>query len=732
MVALALDTARRWPIILLALICALVGMHYVLKVLPPQYKASVQLLIVDPTRSATASLMQIDSAPRAFDPVEINTEVEIIKSASALQHLARSLHLDEVPEFQQPGLIQSARLLLGLGNTLPEPAEDNLVNAKEAAFARAVTRLYNRIYVDRSPLSYVVTISAIAGRPELSYEIVKQLVDEYLKGQSDLSRQSLDRSSDWLGARIAEMQIRLNETNAEIERLRAQGGIANDGKATLADQERSSLSAKLVAVRAELSDRKSRLDMARAEVDRGIPGGADGITSTALAQMRAQLLLLERDEAQLNQRFGSRHAQVVAIQERLNALRRVMSDETARIVAEEQAGYNLAQRRDQDLVAELDRLGQAQINASPLARIKELTHTLEADQRLIETYSSRLQNVQATQSIGGSRKRILSPALMPSTPIGPVKMLFYAGAGVVGGLIGVALAGLSALLSRCIPPAGPGQRRFDRPVLGNIPILKKTMIPDAISGSAHGEAGAAMAAAMRSVRVGLQLQSRGGSWKLVVVTSAVQREGRSTVAAALASSTARSGIKTLLVDGDLMSRPSQHSNHWSPPGLIEALTSNIDPLSVVRRDLVLGCHVMEAGSLSSANEQVLVSGQKLHGVLGQLRQTFGLIIIDVAPLLPVPEACTMLNKADAVLLVVDASRTRAEQVTQALDVLREAGSSPVSLILNRQPLSDLRKAGLIPERHSPGRRVRAARLPRGKDKLARQGAGEVPAGGSTL
>ena len=703
LVGLARATARRWPIVIITPLLTIGLAHFTIPLLPVDYRASAQLLIFDPLRASTAALGRDVAPVHDLDPIAINTEVEVIRSASALRQLALTLRLDKVPEFNSLGVRQQLITLFGLDRGAPL-SKAPAAGVEETGLGRAVLALGKRISVERVSLSYVVTVSASAGSPELAYRLVTGLLSNYLGDQEELSQQSLTQSADWVRDKIAEVQARASDTRAEIERLRTEGGVSQDGKATLLQQQRADLSAKLVAVRAELTERKSRLEMAAAATTAAgddVGSSPGQLTSPALDQLRQQLSQLLRDTAQVSARFGAQHLHVIAMDDRATSLRRAIIDETARLTAEEQTNYELAQRREQALVIEVNRLGRAEMDAGVLTRLQELQRVADADAKLLDAYSGRLEKVGAAASLGNAGRRILSPASMPSAPNSPRKPLIYAGAGAAGLILGGALALLMGYRLGTIPPAGPGQNRFGHPVFGNLPLLKGRS-----SRRAKDKAAAAMAHAMRCIRVGLQLHTRNGNPKVVVVTSSVRGEGRTTVAAALATETARSGIRTVLVDCDLASPLGLMpiDDRWPASG--ELSLPALDPANLARRDPATGCYIIAASDRQPGDGLDPLAPARFREALARLTERFGFVVIDAPPLLPIPEASVMAACADAVLLVIDATASHASQVQQSLTVLGAKEGCLTGIVLNKQPPADLRRAGLVstePDQASPAR-----------------------------
>ena len=295
----------------------------------------------------------------------------------------------------------------------------------------------------------------------------------------------------------------------------------------------------------------------------------------------------------------------------------------------------MAQRREQSLAADLDRLRSGQMDAGMLARLQELQHAADADTRLLETYSSRLEDVQAAGSLRASGRRILSPAAIPSAPSAPRKPLIYVGAAALGLLFGLGLSFIIALFRRGIPPAGPGQRRLGAPVLGNMPLLRGRRDWREVACTAR-DADEPMAQAMRAVRAGLQLCSPEDGPKVVVVTSARRHEGRSTIAAALAVAAARGGLSTVLVDCDLASPATSLAPGWQCPGLADALLGDVDPLTLAQRDPKMGCDVIVAGVERNGGSQILMTDARFKQIVSRLRSQFAYIVLDAPPVLSTP------------------------------------------------------------------------------------------------
>src|SRR5262249_29840643 len=140
------------------------------KVIPPVYKAGVQVLIFDPQRSNMA-VTEASQPIRDLDPVAINTELEIIKSDALSLRVAEELKLDQNPEFQRHRHFDGLRTCMArlpgyLGISRPVEKANDPTADQRLATAGAI--LNHHITVDRLPLSYVIVVSATSNDPKMA------------------------------------------------------------------------------------------------------------------------------------------------------------------------------------------------------------------------------------------------------------------------------------------------------------------------------------------------------------------------------------------------------------------------------------------------------------------------------------------------------------------------------------------------------------------------------------
>lgn len=200
------------------------------------------------------------------------------------------------------------------------------------------------------------------------------------------------------------------------------------------------------------------------------------------------------------------------------------------------------------------------------------------------------------------------------------------------------------------------------------------------------------AEAVRALRTKLIFSGNYADLKTLLVTSAVEDEGKTTLAANLAVAFAQQGHRVLLVDGD-MRRAALHRVFGAPrsPGLSDVLAGAAEEADAVRPTRVANLWLMPAGP-SSGNPAETLGGPQLPALLDRLGEQYDLVVLDSPPVLAVADAAIIAAIADGVLMVVRAGRAQREAITTARDQLADVGAQVIGAVLN-DPDGEISRAG---------------------------------------
>jgi capsular exopolysaccharide synthesis family protein len=173
-----------------------------------------------------------------------------------------------------------------------------------------------------------------------------------------------------------------------------------------------------------------------------------------------------------------------------------------------------------------------------------------------------------------------------------------------------------------------------------------------------------------------------GDARVVLVTSAVAGEGKTTFAGNLAISLTRAGFRTLLIDGDTHA-PTAHNLFDIPeaPGLGELLREEADTTAAIRSSPIPGLSILPAGSWTPATHQMLV-GDRWRQVMRRLKDQFDFVVVDTSPLLLVPDTTLLAREADGVVLSVMLGVSQISRVSETIHRLHSVGARLAGVVVN--------------------------------------------------
>jgi capsular exopolysaccharide synthesis family protein len=269
-----------------------------------------------------------------------------------------------------------------------------------------------------------------------------------------------------------------------------------------------------------------------------------------------------------------------------------------------------------------------------------------------------------------------------STPVEPRPLFVMSLALALGLVVGVSLAVLRETLDNSIRSVEILKSASGAAVLGVIAYdetaKQSPLIVESHSRSMRAEA-------FRQLRTNLQFVDVDNPIKVLVVTSSVAEEGKSSTATNLAVSFAAAGQKVLLIEGDLRRpRVAEYLGLDASVGLTNVLAGQVAVDEVLQTWGRGGLTVLPSGSIPP-NPSELLGSRNMSDLLVSLRKTFQVIIIDSPPLLPVTDAAIVAAKADGAILVVRYGLTKRQQVSAAVDALKAVDARVLGTLLNRTP-----------------------------------------------
>ncbi|MFJ4209300.1 polysaccharide biosynthesis tyrosine autokinase [Paenarthrobacter sp. NPDC089675] len=280
----------------------------------------------------------------------------------------------------------------------------------------------------------------------------------------------------------------------------------------------------------------------------------------------------------------------------------------------------------------------------------------------------------------------LAKASLPSAPVSPL-MTATLGIGLAAGLlIGLAYALARNHFDRRLRSVAEIERLFGLAVVGTLPTDKrlneKSSVLEEANGNNRVPGGHAMAEALRELRTNLTFIDVDNPPRILLITSSLPSEGKSTVTSNLAATIAAAGREVIVVDADLR-RPTVHKVFGVVPdaGVTDVLTGRATIDEVLQ---VWGpnprLNVMTAGRIPP-NPSELLGSRAMGQLLKDLSQR-AMVLIDAPPLLPVTDAAVLSRIADGTLVVARAHKTTRDTLYRALSNLTRVHGRVLGVILN--------------------------------------------------
>ena len=661
----------------------------------PRYTSYVEILL-DPRRTdAFGAETQFGTV--YVDSAKIASVVSIIESSELLGRVSKDLNLANDPEFGEAG-ISTLRRLLSFLPIAQQPAPPNDPRTREG---RALARLAQAVRAERVGMTYVLTVSASAGRPEMAQKLAETVAEAYLDDQLTLKRAATQRDSAWLADRLKEASHQLMQSEEAVEAIRRKYGLLETDRgagATTDRQTLTELNAQLTQARADIAASKARYEQAERIRAAGanLEALPEAVSSHGIENLRKNQTDIATRLADLSRIYSDNFPEVRRLKEQQALLQKQIDAEVGRIVEGLRAEYETAVARESGLRQQLGQISSSENSvASSDGRIqmRDAQRVVEANRALHDSLMTRLRDVQQQQTREDPEARIISRADIPDRASWPKPLLLPAGSGALFLLLGLGLTLGPTLLENRFVSVVDVERRLGLLVFGSMPLLTRRDLTSSrkrvsVADFTARKPLSRFAESLRTLRAYLRI-SNDGDPSVLQVTSSIPGEGKSTTAAALAISAATAGVRTVLVDVDLRSASlSAMFDLRRKEGLVDILDLGVPYRAVIRELEDMPLAVIGAGSAFLPRPD-LVNSAQFTALLRELTRNYSLVILDTPPVLPVSDALVIAKHADATILVVEWRATARKLAEQAVKVLRSINAPLVGAMLNKVDVSKI-------------------------------------------
>ncbi len=663
--------SRRWTLaaFTLVVVTVVVVASFLMK---PQYEAIGRVVFHRENDTGVLGFKGADTSllEDPEDRAAIDTQIGILQTDALAIQVINDLHLDKNPKFA--GRVEQS------GN------EDQLVKS-----------FHKNLTISKVKGTRLIEIQFRSTVPKLAADVVNELtkayVDQFYKNQFQVSTQI----SEFLSHQLTELQSKVEESQQNLVDYQKENGIFGmDDKQNIVTAKLDDLNKELTAAEANRVEKEINYRLARSgqpELIARVGPDPDNLIS----KLRAQQADLENQIAQASFQLGPAHPKMGELSKQLAQARQSVDAEVRRIGERITYEYKSAVERERMLRNALEAQKQAadKLNANALQG-NILKHEFETNRKLYEDLLQKQKEVGISANLKSSNIWIVDPARPPRLPAEPNILRNFALSLLFGMFGGVLLAfGLEKMNEKIIT-LEQAVIASPLPSLGVVPLLgaknKNGASPQLndVNGSAKPELVSflrpmSLAAESYKAMVTSILLSHRTHPAVILVTSALPGEGKTTVSTNLAIVLARLRRRVLLVDTDFR-RPSIHRamrlNAQTGLGALLRKSAEFDELVVGCAD-VPNLYILPAGPINLEEDtELLVSGFK--DLVERWRQQFDHIIIDTPPVLPMTDAVRMSVEADSVILVIRSGQIAKDEFLRAQDLLLKVNARLTGFVLN--------------------------------------------------
>lgn len=668
----------------------------------PIYEASGSIAINKPD----SGLVNFNNSPTFnldyYDPTELETEVKILQSDLLALQVVKELGLDRRPEFGGDTVALPSSLDLA-----PDPLQ-----ADSARTSVLLAGIKGNLKVTLTPNTRIIEVRYRNPDKDLAAKVVTTLMNTYVENNFKARFESTMQASDWLSKQLVDLQMKVETSQEKLVRYQKEHEILGiDEKQNIITAKLDELNKALTAAESDRMDKEAVYRLIQNGDPDAIASSAGGLEeagagtqsdSGLLEGLRTKQADIRIQAADLNTQFGPSYPKLAQLNNQLKEVDSEIQAELKKVAGKIHGRYLTALQRESMLHDALEKQKQEanKLNESAI-EYSLLKRDVDTNRQLYEGLLEKLKEAGVSAGLRSNNFSIVDVARAPTSPVEPNIPRNLAFAFMLGLTSGVGLAFLLEGLDNTVRTTEQAQMISGLPPLGMIPMGSRTTregantkrlviatSKEAVELITQVRPQSQMAESYRALRTSLLLSNLGAPPKVIMVTSALPQEGKTTTSINCAVVLAQKGVRVLLIDADLR-RPSIHKTLGLGPrsGLSNVLTGSATlEQAITRAPILPNLSVLPAGT-PPPNPAELLASPNMRDVLVELREQYDHIVIDTPPTLSVTDAVVLSPRADAIVLVIRSGQTTKQALRRSRDVLMQVNAKVSGVLLNAVDLS---------------------------------------------
>jgi capsular exopolysaccharide synthesis family protein len=666
-----------------------------------------------------------ESASDALEEnIALQTQANILQSDTLALKVIQSLGLENTSDFQ-PRFNPVGWVLDLAAPRGPQDPPHAALEDSPARRSRLLRTFESHLNVKPVAGTQLIEISYTSSSPQVSASVVNQLTRGLVDYTFQTRYNATNEASQWLAGQMDDLKKQAEDLQAKVVQLQREAGVYSLGTADATGKE-SSYSATLdrlqqatQALTQATSDRILKggiYEMVRSgdpEMISGLAGtslsgASPGVNNSfgLLQTLRAQQASIETQLAADSSKYGSANPKLLDDRASLDGVNAAIKEEIKRIGERAESDYRAAQITESNMQAFYQRQRAAADQLNNKAVEYSIAKQEAGESRgLYDTLYQHLKEAGVIEGLRSSNVTVVDPGRVPAKPAQP-NIPVYLGVALVGGFF---FGSVGALFLESIDDRVESMEIIERslktPLLGVIPSAAlsgwrrgselsatkpakrltegmsiistsdSAMVAPAASNTAFSES-------LRSLRTSLLLSRSSAPPKVILITSAAEGEGKTTISLHLAAALVRNNSRVLLVEADMRCPTlSRRLSISDERGLSNLLSGNEENLEVRPFADLVDLAIVPSGPTPPYPAELLGS-RRMKDLIDGWSKVFDFVIIDSPSLLAVTDAVVLSRAADITLLVTRHAHSTRKSLERAWQTLHIDPDTKVGVVLN--------------------------------------------------
>ncbi len=626
------------------------------------------------------------------------TQVNALKSDDLALQVIKELNLESRPEFKKN------QFLSDYVRTFKNEAGLPLERAPHRR-AEALRAFQKNLKVEIVPGTRMITVQYLSPDAQVAASTVNALVNDYQEQYMRVRMSATMQVSDWLSKQLDDLKNQVESSQERLVQYQKQAGILGT------DESHNIVMTRLEAVDKQLTDARANRIVAQAisqlartgnpELISGLVGTTSAVNSNStmpstlslIEQLRSREAQLKAEYAEASTKFGASYPRLIQIQSEMAALDDSIKAQVEDLAARAQNDFLAAQQSEAGLRSAFE---EAKDDANRLndsaVQYTVLKHEVESNRDLYDGLQKKLKEAGVLAGLRSTNVVILDPGMTSDRPARPIVPLNL-GVGLLGGFL-IGFAGMFVVenMDETISTPDDAEQVTMLPALGLVPRWKRPSKVRASTSSSLAvketkilvvsQPRSQAAEAYRAIRTAIMQVTRRDLCNVLLFTSALPDEGKTTTSLNCAAAFAQQGARVLFVEADMRKpKVTTLQNLHTSVGLSSMIAGETCVDLPLKLPSMPKLSVIPSGPRTTYPAELL-SSPEMAGLITKWRQEYDYVVIDTPPVLSVTDAMVLSPLCDAAILVARSRVTKRQSLQRARTLFLRTRTRVAGVVVN--------------------------------------------------